>query len=351
MKSLSRSTVSIPPSIAAAVDAAKKAFDQGADLDRSTYDAYCRAVRDCPLPISVLDFRDFRRMLIAEHEARSDPEWAKASDKASETETLDAVFDTVEQHAATKRRCYRRHRVGHLNAHPFDRPTASKAGQRSRGQHVRAKQSRRQGSRPASSGGGDPGDPDGGGSDPDADGHPLGVRGKIEAGGPSDVEIAARVEKSPCNECDEPRCKPGERTCARCRKRAQRAREEEAAEKAASTPPKVVRRTTRDSAWVGRDEDFDSIQALMSSYAEDDGAGGVRLRPLYELMKTRPSLGGGAGLVTRASADRSKRPPPASPRQCVSCGALLRSGRQGDRCSPCASTPASLAVMACRSRE
>lgn len=84
------------------------------------------------------------------------------------------------------------------------------------------------------------------------------------------------VQRDRCSACGERRCRPGkERTCARCRKRRQRSRHRASLLATESRRPLLRRPDSLDLP-----ESYDEISALMSSFADDDGAGGICLRPM-----------------------------------------------------------------------
>jgi hypothetical protein len=114
----------------------------------------------------------------------------------------------------------------------------------------RAASPRRRGSRRSTSGGGDPGDPDGD-SDPDADDP-----------GPQGIgDTAGNAKSRRCRVCGQP-CKRGERTCARCRKDRQRKGGE--ARKLEAEPRQATRISAAEVARIGdRDREIELLEKLM----------------------------------------------------------------------------------------
>jgi hypothetical protein len=132
-------------------------------------------------------------------------------------------------------------------------PRAASAPSRLRGRAraPRAASPRRRGSRRSTSGGGDPGDPDGD-SDPDADeSDPQGIGGMA----------GLRDPERDCQICGQP-CKRVERTCARCRKRRQRLRNE--VRKLEAEPRQIEKISAGEAARIGkRDSEIELLERLM----------------------------------------------------------------------------------------
>lgn len=250
---------------------------------------------------------DVRRVIEAERSARRHRHTRGVSlaDLAAVASTGDDDMSVGAADVALLTRAAIYESKGALHLDPLRGPVLagrSAAPRRGERRTARRAPSRRKGSRRSrasttapSGGGGDP-DPDGE-SDPDPEPSP-----------PLDGGEGKRL----CAACSEPRCKRGERTCSRCRKRAQRSRDRATADLAPTEPSETAEaapapRCGCEESLALPDEDgqpvcvtcgratspprpwpingYDATEALMLTYAEDDGSGGVRLRGLAELAK------------------------------------------------------------------